>query len=205
VVAAAALLVQASSFLRSGRSAGRLLFGLRSVDDLTGLPATLRSLPSRLVGPRHRRGLLTADLRAGRDPLDLTPLPRVSSMPRRARADPDGVLLVFDTGRRHVLSGSLLIGRSPDPGADPRRRVDSVLAMADLSRTLAKTHARLEWSGSELWVSDLGSAHGSLLVAPDGERQPLVPDGRGRAGTGWTVHCGDRFFSVHAVPPDGEG
>jgi hypothetical protein len=58
----------------------------------------------------------------------------------------------------------------------------------------------LEWSGSVLWVTDYGSANGSVLVSPDGERRPLVPGIRAPAAIGWTVECGNRFFTVQAVP-----
>jgi hypothetical protein len=73
------------------------------------------------------------------------------------------------------------------------------LGLADLSRTLSKTHALLEWSGQVLWVTDLHSANGSVLISPDGERRPLVPGIRGAAAVGWTVQCGARSFTVHAA------
>jgi hypothetical protein len=119
----------------------------------------------------------------------------------------DAVAIVFDTGRRQVIQTSLLIGRSPESnralehrGAARTPGEQPVLALADLSRTLSKTHALLEWSGSVLWVTDLHSANGSVLVSPDGERRPLVPGIRGPAAIGWAVECGNRSFSVHAVP-----
>jgi pSer/pThr/pTyr-binding forkhead associated (FHA) protein len=118
---------------------------------------------------------------------------------------------VFDTGRRQVITTSLLIGRSPESNsaraasvglarAAPNKPDQPVLALADLSRTLSKTHALLEWSGSVLWVTDLHSANGSVLVSPGGERRPLVPGIRGPAAIGWTVECGSRSFTVRAVP-----
>jgi FHA domain len=119
----------------------------------------------------------------------------------------DAVAIVFDTGRRQMIHTSLLIGRSPESNraaeqrsGTPARGEVPALALADLSRTLSKTHALLEWSGSVLWVTDLHSANGSVLVSPDGERRPLVPGIRGPAAIGWTVECGSRSFSVHAVP-----
>jgi hypothetical protein len=163
-------------------------------------------------------------LAAGRDPLDLAPATLLSTelaqgsaaeaavfAPTAAREAPrttntDAVALVFDTGRRHLLRGSLVVGRSPENsrGLIPRDArlpaVDHpVLALADLSRTLSKTHALLEWSGSVLWVTDLHSANGSVLVSPDGDRRPLVPGIRGAAAVGWTVQCGSRSFTVHAA------
>jgi hypothetical protein len=107
-----------------------------------------------------------------------------------------------------VINTSLLIGRSPESSRALELRASTagktgelpVLALADLSRTLSKTHALLEWSGSVLWVTDLHSANGSVLISPDGERRPLVPGIRGPAAIGWAVECGNRSFTVHAVP-----
>jgi hypothetical protein len=184
--------VQLGLLVRRGRSLGRFGLGLRTVDDLTGLPAGLRGL---LGGLLRRRGprTVTARLASGRDPLQLAPAALLGTdlaegpAPEAAVFAPTGatevgrpaaseaVTLVFDTGRRHVLRGTLLIGRSPEntPGLsrrDPRRAaVDHpLLGLADLSRTLSKTHALLEWSGTTLFVTDLQSASGSVLVSPAG-------------------------------------
>jgi RDD family protein/FHA domain-containing protein len=207
---------------RRGSSLGRLLFGLRTVDDLTGDPISVRRFLRQLGTPDWTRQVVTADLARGRDPLDLT-LPPVRDealradgladaqagrpVPRRALPVADQttgrfpttaaptVTLVVDSGRRQVIHDSLLIGRSPENrGGD-----HALLAVPDLSRTLSKTHALLEWSGAVLWVTDLGSANGSVLISPDGERQPLVPGLRGAAAVGWTVQCGGRTFAVRAA------
>jgi hypothetical protein len=207
-----------------GRSVGRLVFGLRTVDDLTGTPVSARKVISRISASRWTSRTVTARLAGGRDPLDLAPAallgtdlaqgaapeaavfaPTEAAKPARTLTS-DTVALVFDTGRRHVLRGSLLVGRSPENSRgltprDPRiPAVDHpVLGLADLSRTLSKTHALLEWSGRVLWVTDLHSANGSVLISPDGERRPLVPGIRGAAAVGWTVQCGARSFTVHAA------
>jgi len=208
VFVAAQLLV----FIRRGRTLGRLAFKLRTVDDLTGNPVGLRKIIAGFTSSHWMRRTVTADLRRGRDPLTpaLPPLPE-SAIAEAARVDSavfamsgtgggvtpisDAVAIVFDTRRRQVINTSLLIGRSPES-----KDQQPVLALADLSRTLSKTHALLEWSGSVLWVTDLHSANGSVLISPDGERRPLVPGIRGPAAIGWTVECGSRSFTVHAVP-----
>jgi hypothetical protein len=209
-------------FVQCGRTLGRLALGLRTVDDLTGNPLGVHKIIERLTASQWIRRTVNADLARGRDPLTpaLPPLPgsalaagmdeavfTASGQSAAASMTSDAVAIVFDTGRRQVIQTSLLIGRSPEsnralehrraartPGEQP------VLALADLSRTVSKTHALLEWSGSVLWVTDLHSANGSVLVSPDGERRPLVPGIRGPAAIGWTVECGNRSFSVHAVP-----
>jgi hypothetical protein len=199
-------------FIRRGRTLGRLVFNVRTVDDLTGNPVGVRKIIAGITTSQWMRRTVTADLGRGRDPLTpaLPALPR-SAIAEGSRVDEavfarsrpglaatttsDAVALVFDTGRRQLITTSLLIGRSPES-----RSEQPVLALADLSRTLSKTHALLEWSGSVLWVTDLHSANGSVLISPDGERRPLVPGIRGPAAIGWTVECGSRSFTVHAIP-----
>ena len=211
-------------FVRRGRTLGRLALSLRTVDDLTGNPVSIRKMMARFTPSHWIRRTVTANLTRGRDPLTLAlaPLP-ASALAEDSRLDAavfaasgpaaavpttsDAVAIVFDTGRRQVIQTSLLIGRSPESSRVSEHRdgvrpagEQPVLALADLSRTLSKTHALLEWSGSVLWVTDLHSANGSVLVSPDGERRPLVPGIRGPAAIGWTVECGNRSFTVHAAP-----
>ena len=217
------LMGQLLLFVRRGRTLGRLALSLRTVDDLTGNPVTIRKLMARFTPSHWIRRTVTANLTRGRDPLTLAlaPLP-ASALAEDSRLDAavfaasgpaagvpttsDAVAIVFDTGRRQVIQTSLLIGRSPESSRVSEHRgvrqagEQPVLALADLSRTLSKTHALLEWSGSVLWVTDLHSANGSVLVSPDGERRPLVPGIRGPAAIGWTVECGNRSFTVHAAP-----
>ena len=218
------LIGQLLLFVRRGRTLGRLALSLRTVDDLTGNPVSIRKMMARFTPSHWIRRTVTANLTRGRDPLTLAlaPLP-ASALAEDARLDAavfaasgpaaavpttsDAVAIVFDTGRRQVIQTSLLIGRSPESSrvSEPRDGIrlageQPVLALADLSRTLSKTHALLEWSGSVLWVTDLHSANGSVLVSPDGERRPLVPGIRGPAAIGWTVECGNRSFTVHAAP-----
>ena len=240
LVTAAYVAAQLAMLSRRGRSLGRVALGLRTVDDLTGNPVSVRKVISRLSASHVTRRTVLADLARGRDPLTVAlPALRGSDLAEGSRLDlalfavpgsadaaretvSDSVLIVFDTGRRQVVRGSLLIGRSPDrlgrPSRPPAgfsslalRRPENdpsspsgveppLLSLPDLSRTLAKTHALLEWSGAVLWVTDLHSANGSVLVSPDGDIRPLVPGIRAPAAIGWTVRCGNRSFTVHAAP-----
>jgi len=195
-----------------GRSLGRLALRLRTVDDITGEPVGMRRFLARLAAFGTGKRTVTADLRRGRDPLDLVRLPlRAESLrtvesaapapqPRGERADrrrgtpaAESVSLVFDTGERLEVGTTLLVGRAP---ANPEGGTHALLPLPDLSRTVSKTHALLEWSGTVLWVTDLGSSNGTALVSPDGERQLLVPGMRGAAAAGWTVELGDRSVAV---------
>lgn len=225
LLAAGLLALQLALLVRRGRSFGRLLLGLRTVDDLAGYPVGLVRRFARTGTPRRSPRTVTARLAAGRDPLQLAPAALLGTdlaegpapeavlfaptgptdiRPRPAASE--AVALVFDSGRRHLLRGTLLIGRSPEnshapTSRDPRRAPADhpLLGLADLSRTLSKTHALLEWSGTVLWVTDLQSANGSVLVNPAGDRRPLAPGIPAAAAIGWTVHCGARSFVVHAA------
>lgn len=222
VAAAVIAGIQAILLERRGRSIGRLLFGLRIVDDLSGTPLRGALALVRLLVLGWSRGAFTADLRAGRDPLVTAhdPLPasglgaalasrtgrrragRTAAAAEHAVREPvapatpvDRVTLVLDSGVRLEVSGRLLVGRNP---AAPDGEEQARYAWPDLSRSLSKTHALLEWAGTVLWVTDLHSTNGTRLISPDGSVQPLVPEIPGPAGPGWTVEFGDRRLEVHA-------
>ena len=222
VLAVAVVAAQAFGVAVRGRSLGRLVLHQRIVDDLTGTPVR----PGRFVRQLAHRGwyrhLVTADLRRGRDPLDIRLAPRSAGdgpvptsppvegpvrgpdagfgagpdRPATTAASRRSVGIVLDTGERYEISESLLLGRSP---VDPAGRGDrALLAWPDLTRRVAKTHVLLEWSGTVLWVTDLHSVTGTVLVTPGGDRQLLAPDVRAAAVIGSTVECGGR--SVKVVP-----
>jgi len=104
--------------------------------------------------------------------------------------------IVLESGERYQIDRSLVIGRNPvDPvvGADR-----ALLAWPDLSRRLSKTHVLLEWSGNVLWVTDLNSVTGTILVTVGGDRRRLVAGVRTPAPMGSVIMCGGR--SVKVVP-----
>lgn len=209
-VAVAYVALQVVALTTHGRSLGRLILGLRTVDDLTGDPVSLPRFFRQLGSRRWGRRTVTAALRKGRDPLeparipvaaasltvdhDLARPPRTRRTVAPTEAEPtETVTILLDTGERYEVRGSVLVGRAPE-----RRTGDdsTLFPLPDLSRSLSKTHARLEWSGAVLWVTDLRSTNGSVLVSPVGERQPLAPGLRGAASVGWTVELGQRSFEV---------
>ncbi|MBF4577756.1 FHA domain-containing protein [Frondihabitans sp. VKM Ac-2883] len=106
------------------------------------------------------------------------------------------VRLVFDSGDEIPLRGSLLVGRNPetDGGGTP------VHALPDLSRSLSRTHALLDWRDGLLWVTDLNSASGSAIVDSSGGYRPLVPGLKTAASLGWRVEIGRR--SIEILPGD---
>lgn len=189
----------------TGRTPGALALGLRTVDasDATP-PGILRTVvPVRTI---------TADVRHGRDPLSAPPEPAQwtggdGSAPVRVRPRPESrrspgedaeprhpaLTLVLDSGQRISLPAEGVIGRNPaDLPADVR-----AIAWPDLSRTLSKSHARLEWDGRTLWVTDLGSTNGSTFRVGDAAR-PLVPFVRTDVPLDAVVSMGDRSLTVAA-------
>lgn len=103
------------------------------------------------------------------------------------------VTVVLDSGQRFELEPSAVIGRNPAPFAGIED--GAVVAIADLSRSLSKTHALLEWDGRELWVTDLGSSNGTGMIGPDGELIRLEPNTRTPVPADWTVAPGERTLT----------
>lgn len=214
--------VQVVALTTWGRSPGRWLLGQRTVDDLSGTTVRI----SRIVRPLARASgpqrLLTADLRRGRDPIEpLLSLPGLiaahpsplsittvaagqgPTVPAPDRGtgsastgdSPSSVGIVLESGERYEISRSLLIGRSP---ADPTAGDRPLLAWPDLSRRLAKTHVLLEWSGTGLWATDLGSATGTAVAVAGGGRETLPAGVRTHVAVGSLIMCGGR--SIKVVP-----
>ncbi|WEO77910.1 FHA domain-containing protein [Cryobacterium sp. SO2] len=211
--------------LGTGRTLGRWLLGLRTVDDLSGSPVGARRLLSAMVDLIGSRSTMTADLRRGRDPhaparnpLGTAQLAQVSAQSgaptrregrrRMLATDADDgyapqariapfVTIVLDNDQSQQVDTSLLIGRRPDNRTGDE--VHPLFAWTDLSRTMSKSHALVTWSGTLLWVTDLGSANGTTLVTYSGERRPLLPGQPTAAAPGWRVELGDRHFDILAT------
>ncbi len=80
--------------------------------------------------------------------------------------------LVTRDGVTYALTSAVtIVGRIGGmPGADGAARID----IADPTRTMSKTHARLVWIDGLWMVEDLGSTNGTLLVDGNG-RETVVP------------------------------
>jgi hypothetical protein len=177
LIAAAQLAV----WLRTGRAVGNLVTSTRTVRADDGTAPSLRMLRGRphapaaverARGPLGRfLGTVTLVLGAHRDPLALA-VRGVASLPPRvpgtvARdALARGVVLTFG-GRRIPLVRSVILGRNPPPvGGDT-----VVVSLPDMSRSISKSHVRLDNEGGRVFAQDLGSTNGTELVTPDGTRE----------------------------------
>jgi len=79
--------------------------------------------------------------------------------------------LVLDDGTSFPLSGgAVALGRNP-AGSEGVQ----ALTVPDATRTLSKTHARLELDDGEWTVIDLNSTNGVMVVDPDGSERLLAP------------------------------
>lgn len=198
--------------VRTGRTPGRMLLGLRTVDRDTGTPLGWGRLVRRIIGGVSPLGLITADLRNGRDPIraDLSndnrteatvhhsapPLP-TAGVPAVARpvSAQTTVLLATENGRSWELRRPALVGRKP---FDPRRPNADLIALPDLSRTLSRTHLLMERSDTTVWATDLQSTSGTELLAPDGSRTRLEAGGRSAVPIGSIIVCGTQRIRVLA-------
>jgi uncharacterized RDD family membrane protein YckC len=236
---------------RYGRTLGRFVLGLRTVDDITATPITVQRLVRDALARRWLSGTLTCDIRHGRDPvsaafaevpanalvafsrdpiltapqhegaeqhpsaaagIDETTLSR-AQLPTAKPHDHPGLhsdvepsdtsaqattadlelTVVLDSGQRFELAPCALIGRNPAAGSGGAEC--AIVAIADLSRTLSKTHALLEWDGKELWVTDVGSSNGTGIIGPDGQLFALEPLSRTPVPPDWTVAPGERSLT----------
>ncbi|AZC12562.1 MULTISPECIES: FHA domain-containing protein [unclassified Microbacterium] len=193
VISAILVAVTAWQFARSGRALGGLAVGLRTVKAPTGAAAGRSFLPALLRGQ-----LETFDLRRGRDPFApaLAPVtfPQAPApTPRPRSAARGGVPLVrLDSGERLSLESALILGRTPTAPADAPAEA---FQWPDLSRSLSKSHARLEWDGARLWVTDLGSTNGTFIRTA-GNRHPLIAHQRTPLPLPAEIDLGDRSLSV---------
>lgn len=196
VAAVVILVVTVAQLARTGRTLGALALGTRTVRRATGAAAGTSVLPALFTG-----GLGTFDLKSGRDPFapalapfqfpERAPEAERPSRPSRGHAP----VVQLDSGQRLALESALVLGRNPSAPADAPAEV---YQWPDLSRTLSKSHTRLEWDGRRVWVTDLGSTNGTHLRS-GGASQPLLPFQRTPVPAEVTLELGDRVITVRST------
>lgn len=193
VLAAVAAALIVIAIARTGQALGGRALATRTVKRATGAAAGASLIPALLS-----RDLVTADLSHGRDPFSAALAPFVfpevleqPPLPRRGiRSGAPQVQL--DSGERLALDAALVLGRVPTAPADEPAEV---YQWPDLSRTLSKSHARLEWDGARLWVIDLNSTNGTF-VRSGGASHPLIPYQRTPLPLPADLELGDRTLRV---------
>lgn len=78
--------------------------------------------------------------------------------------------LVIDDGTRVTLDGDYVLGREPALDGDVLAGRARPLRINDPNGTVSRLHLKISLTGWQVEVSDLGSANGSVLHSPDGER-----------------------------------
>jgi len=180
---------------RAGLTLGLLATRTRTVRRSTGAPAGTALARAFVSGD-----LATFDLRRGRDPiapaLGAFEFPAVApATASRRRSVGMTPIAELDSGERLALAAALVIGRNPSAPLDAPAEV---YQWPDLSRTLSKSHTRLEWDGQRLWAIDLGSTNGTLLRA-DAAAQRLVPFQRTPIEVGNVLELGDRVVTIRTM------
>lgn len=99
--------------------------------------------------------------------------------------------LIADDGTEHLVDTAAVIGRNP-AAADGAGQ----LVLKDSTRSVSKTHLRIDDSGEDITVTDLGSTNGSAILHEDGSREALVPDAVTILPPGAQLTLGDRTLSV---------
>lgn len=194
LIAVAVVLLAAGVWLlgRTGRTLGAATVNARIVRRSSGVAAGPRAIVALLTG-----ALIMCDLRRARDPF----APAVSAFrfpesvlgrTSRPAARSTAPGLVLDSGERLTLTTALILGRDPSAPADAPAEV---YRWADMSRTMSKSHVRLEWDGHQVWVTDLGSTNGTF-VRGAGAPTPLLPHQRTPVPTDVVLEIGDRVVTV---------
>lgn len=115
------------------------------------------------------------------------PAPVVKSLTNPRLELPDGSVLPLENG--------LIVGRDPQPqegyGVTERARLH------DVERSVSKTHAILGISDGKIWVLDLNSTNGTVLLAADGTETLCTPEVATPLPAGTDVRFGE--YRVHVA------
>ena len=87
---------------------------------------------------------------------------------------PSNPRLVLPDGAVVSLAHGLLVGR--DPQVQDGYGVSERAILHDVERSVSKTHAILGLSDSRVWVIDLNSTNGTVLISADGSETLCTPE-----------------------------
>lgn len=124
------------------------------------------------------------------------------------RPDPDRVTagrstsatlqVVLEDGARHPISEPTVFGRNPR--RQPTLAASQLVTLDDPARSLSASHLVIGPEGARLWVEDLASTNGTVVVKADGTSTVLIPDQRAHVAAGGLIRAGDRVFAVEYAP-----
>jgi hypothetical protein len=121
---------------------------------------------------------------------------------QRRERPPLGVL-VLDDGTRFTLDGDYVLGREPALDGDVLAGRARPLRINDPNGTVSRLHLKISLVGWQVEVSDLGSANGSVIESPAGERaltpfEPAMIEPGARIGIG---HRNLQYLAYQGVLP----
>lgn len=111
-----------------------------------------------------------------------------------ARRPVDSILLTFDDGTHHFLSGQALVGRAPEP--EPGHPNAQMVSIHDPGRSISKIHIALSVQSGAVLVEDMHSMNGTTVMLPSGTVQAVLPGAPVLAPAGATVYFGDRSVKI---------
>ncbi|MGP5268353.1 RDD family protein [Brachybacterium alimentarium] len=99
--------------------------------------------------------------------------------------------LTTDDGASSIVGAAVVVGRNPSG-----EQHEETVVLKDETRSVSKTHLRIDASGDDLVVTDLGSTNGSTILGEDGSHEDLVPHESAVVPAGTTLALGDRTLTV---------
>ncbi|MEI2815566.1 MAG: FHA domain-containing protein [Microthrixaceae bacterium] len=161
-------------FFGDASSAAPVIPGASVIPPPWSAPDGPVSIP--MPGPAVRPTDLTR-MHPGREPGPSSPATRPARPADLALRLPDGTIVLLDE--------RTFVGRDPQPDAADA----GLVHLGDTS--LSRTHAVFERDGANLWVTDLGSTNGTLVIdATSGHRRDVVVHQRVPVEPGATVVLG---------------
>lgn len=178
---------------KSGQSWAHRALRLRTVDKETGSPAARRVVLEFLKGR-----LTTFDISNGRDPISNALQPFDFSVASDFEGDAwspaisKRAWVKLDSGEEIEVIDALRVGRKPHALAHEKVKT---FEWPDMSRTLSKSHLTIEWDRGELWITDMGSTNGTVLVLEANDRF-LQPHKRVKVPPNTIVVAGERRLTL---------
>ena len=175
---------------RSNRAQAQARLSEQSAEyeDAIARPASPRS-PRHAASPPEVQQQLAAQ-----QPTVQQPAVQQPAAQQPAAQQPSTVRLTFDDGVTRVLTGTLVLGRNPV--VDPSWPAAVPMPVADLQKSVSKTHVALTLMPGGVRVDDLMSTNGTVVVSPDGQPVPVQPNHPVLATDGASVVFGGRQVRV---------
>lgn len=158
-----------------------------------GHETTWQTMPAAPPAPSAAsEGEIDESTRVTRPDDDLEDLEQTRLSPRRRVAA--RLRITLEDGTVHVLDDAAVLGRNPAQDAAP-----IALALRDETRSMSKTHARIDGTGAEVLVTDLGSTNGTTVVHADGRREDAAPGAPVVVPDGAVLELGELTLTVERL------